>query len=104
MPRVWIKQTALLFTLVYFFSIGLVMVRAEGHALRHEEHASHAKRHASFICAWMCAGSTFVHTPEQILHRRAIVSAENPIAETEAPPRLQPLSADTIRPPPSLRS
>ncbi|TAK03505.1 MAG: hypothetical protein EPO39_11950 [Candidatus Manganitrophaceae bacterium] len=104
MSRVWIKQTAVLFTLVYLFSTGLIMVRAEGHALSHEEHEDHAKRHASFICAWMCAASTFVHTPEQTLDQRSTPYFENPIAKPEVPPRPQPLSADTIRPPPFLLS
>ncbi|TAK08200.1 MAG: hypothetical protein EPO39_04870 [Candidatus Manganitrophaceae bacterium] len=100
----WIKKTALLFTLVYLFSTGLIMVRAEGHAFRHEEPTDHAKRHASFVCSWMCAASVFVHTPEQALDRRSIPSSEGPITRPEAPARTQFLSAETIRPPPFLRS
>jgi hypothetical protein len=91
--------------LVYLFSTGLIMVRAEGHALRHEEHSEdHAKQHASFICTWMCAASTFVHSPEQTFGRQSIPSFEYSIARPEEPPRSQPLSADTIRPPPFLFS
>lgn len=101
MSRVWIKRTALLFTLVYLFSTGLIMVRAEGHALSHEEHAEeHAKQHASFICTWMCAASTFVHTSGQTLDGQSTPSFESPIAKPEVPPRPQPLSTGTIRPPP----
>ncbi|WDT81900.1 MAG: hypothetical protein MPW14_09365 [Candidatus Manganitrophus sp.] len=101
----WIKQTALLFTLVYLFSTGLIMVRAEGHALSHEEHAEdHAKQHASFICTWMCAASTFVHTSEQTLDGQSTPSFVSPIAKPEAPPRPQPLSTGTIRPPPFIHS
>ncbi|WDT70835.1 MAG: hypothetical protein MPW17_19125 [Candidatus Manganitrophus sp.] len=87
----WIKQTALLFTLVYLFSTGLIMVRAEGHALSHEEHAEdHAKQHASFICTWMCAASTFVHTSEQTLDGQSTPSFVSPIAKPEAPPGRNP--------------
>jgi len=101
----WIKQTAVLFTLVYLFSTGLIMVRAEGHALSHEEHAAdHAKQHASFICTWMCAASSFVHTLGQTLDGRSTPSFENPIAKPEFLPRPQPLSTGTIRPPPFFLS
>ncbi|WDT73500.1 MAG: hypothetical protein MPW17_23050 (plasmid) [Candidatus Manganitrophus sp.] len=87
----WIKQTALLFTLVYLFSTGLIMVRAEGHALSHEEHTEdHAEQHASFICTWMCAASTFVHTPGQTLDGQSTPSFESPIAKLEAPPGRNP--------------
>lgn len=99
--RTWIKQTALLFTLVYLFSTGLIMVRAEGHALSHEEHSQdHAKQHASFICTWMCAASTFVHSPKQTLEGESTPTFETPIARAETPPRPQPLTTGTIRPPP----
>ncbi len=104
MSRVRLKQIALLFTLVYLLSTGLIIVRVEGHALSHEEHENHAKRHASFVCAWMCAASAFVAAPEQAFDRPFIPSSENPIAGSEAPSRRGLLSADTIRPPPFLHA
>jgi len=96
------KQTALLFTVVYLFSTGSIMIRSEEHALHHEEHAGHAKRHASFICAWMCAASAFVHTSAQTLDRQSAPLSKNPIADTEALLRMRPVSSETIRPPPSF--
>ena len=105
MSRVWIKQTALLFTLVYLISTGLIMVRAEGHALSHEEHTEdHAKQHASFICTWMCAASSFSHTPEQAFDRKSTLSCEQPITRMAVFSGIQLLCADVIRPPPFLHA
>ncbi|MBI3805416.1 MAG: hypothetical protein HY282_16840 [Nitrospirae bacterium] len=98
--RVWTKQTALFFVLIYLFSTGLITVRAEGHLLSHGEHAGHAKRHASFLCSWICAASAFVPTAEQALDHRSIPTAEDRTVESEEPLRPHSFFAYTIRPPP----
>ncbi|NKE73507.1 hypothetical protein [Candidatus Manganitrophus noduliformans] len=100
----WIKRTTVLFTLVYLFSTGFIMVRAEGHALDHEAHENHAKQHASFICTWMCAASSFSHTPEQAFDRKSTLSCEQPITRMAVFSGIQLLCADVIRPPPFLHA
>lgn len=100
MNKPWIKQIAILFTLVYLFLTGMIMVRTEGHALSHEEHSNHVKQHSSLICSWMCVASTYVHSPEQTLDWRSNPSPDLLIVVQEAPPRPQPFFTDTIRPPP----
>jgi len=72
-----IKQTALLLTLVYFFLSSYMMIGVERHVLGHEHHAHHAAQHSSFICAWMCSASTFVHSTDQDLDQSSRFSFES---------------------------
>lgn len=62
-----IKKTALLLVLVYLFLSGFVMIGAAEHAAEHGHGAKHTTQHASFICTWMCAASSFVHQADQNL-------------------------------------
>ncbi|VAX28199.1 hypothetical protein MNBD_NITROSPIRAE01-2354 [hydrothermal vent metagenome] len=52
------RKIALSILMVYMSLSGLMMVRAGGHALVHQQSPDHAAQHASFVCTWMCAAST----------------------------------------------
>ena len=96
-----IRQTALLVTLVYLFLSSSVIIGAERHALKHQHNTDHAAQHASFICTWMCASSSFVHTSDPVLNQTAQPSVENLAVYNER--FLNPLSIFSfrIRPPPN---
>ena len=74
-----IKQTACLIILVYLFLSGAMLVEVGNHAATHEHGANHAKQHASFVCSWMCAAPTHVHSAEPSLNL-----SFNPFFETLA--------------------
>jgi len=59
-----IKQTAIILTLVYFALSSMVMIQAGEHAAVHEHGTNHAKHHTSFICNWMCAASSVIHSSD----------------------------------------
>ncbi|MEK7306637.1 MAG: hypothetical protein AAB014_03270, partial [Nitrospirota bacterium] len=60
-----IKQISILITLIYLFLSGFIMIGVGGHAAEHGHSADHATQHASFVCTWMCAASSFVHSADQ---------------------------------------
>src|SRR5437867_9247027 len=62
MRKIQIKQAALLLSLVYLFLSSHMMIGEGRHALENVHHASHAARHSSLICAWMCTASTSIHS------------------------------------------
>lgn len=65
MRKVKDKKTALLLALIYTFLLGFMMIGVGGHAAEHGHSADHATQHASFVCTWMCAVSSFVHSADQ---------------------------------------
>ncbi len=104
MRKSHIQQTALALTLVYLFLSGFMTVGAGGHAATHEHGADHAAQHASFICDWMCAASSFVHSSDTHLTSAVHPSFEKLTIYTE--PDRGNLSAFFfyIRPPPTALS
>lgn len=98
------QKTALVVLLVYLLLTSLIMVRAERHALKHEHHGSHAAQHASFICTWMCAASTFVHTDNQKQREVGHLSFEHLVFYTEGLFTNLLIFSFHIRPPPALLS
>lgn len=95
------QKTALVVLLVYLLLTSLIMVRAERHALKHEHHGSHAAQHASFICTWMCAASTFVHSADQKVSQRLHPSFENLTLSIEFSLKDLSIFSFYIRPPPN---
>jgi hypothetical protein len=59
-----IKQTAIFVTLVYFALSSMVLFQAGEHAAVHKHGTNHAKHHTSFICNWMCAASSAIHSAD----------------------------------------
>jgi hypothetical protein len=100
MRKSHIQQTALALTLVYLFLSAFMTVGAGGHAATHEHGGNHAAQHASFICNWMCAASSFVHSADPHLRSGVHPSFEKLTVYTE--PFISNLSAFSfyIRPPP----
>jgi hypothetical protein len=96
-----IRQFALLLALVYLFSSGWMTLRTEGHILNHEAAHHHGAQHASFVCAWMCAASTFVHSPDQRLSPSFHLSFEAPALSEERFHHAFSVFSFHIRPPPS---
>ena len=80
MRKVKDKKTALLLALIYTFLLGFMMIGIGGHAAEHGHSADHATQHASFVCTWMCAVSSFVHSADQISCQRLNSSFESSIA------------------------
>jgi hypothetical protein len=64
-----IKQTAQILVLIYLFLSAFMTVGMERHALKHGRNPNHATQHATLMCNWMCAASTFVHSSDQTLNR-----------------------------------
>ena len=95
-----IRRIALLLTLTYFTLSGSVMIQAGGHTVTHEHGTNHAAQHASFVCDWMCAASSFVHSADPHLTEGVRPSSETPTVYSE--PDLGNLSVFSfyIRPPP----
>ena len=100
----YIKKTALLLALVYLSLTGLIMVGTEKHALNHDDHSDHAAQHASFICTWMCASSTYTHTVDQNQTQEIHLAPEDPAFQIERFYFASPLFSYHIRPPPSSLS
>jgi len=94
------KQIALLLALLFLISSGPMMIQGEGHALQHEHHGNHAARHATFVCTWMCAASTFVHSADQRINQTTSLFYEKPAAPVETFLRHLFISSIHIRPPP----
>ncbi len=101
---VYIKKTALLLALVYLSLTGLIMVRMEKHALSHDHESNHAAQHASFICTWMCASSTYAHTADQNQAQDFNPTPDDPAIHIEPFFPASPLFSFHIRPPPSSLS
>ena len=100
LKKTQIKQTALLLALVYFFLSSYMTIGVERHALEHQHHANHAARHASFICAWMCGASTFVHSTDQDLDQSFRLSFASLPGFIERFVRNLTIFSFHIRPPP----
>ncbi|MBI3609581.1 MAG: hypothetical protein HY204_02630 [Nitrospirae bacterium] len=100
MRKTQIKQTALVLTLVYLFLSGFIMVGAGGHAAHHSDSADHAAQHASFICNWMCAASTFVQSANPRLSQRLTLSFENLAGYADGFYGIRSVISFYIRPPP----
>ncbi len=99
-----IRQTACLVLLVYLFLSGFMMVGAGSHAVTHQNGTHHAAQHASFVCAWMCAASSFVHTADPNPSQRFNPTFENlPTCASGLSDNLSILSFH-IRPPPTALS
>lgn len=95
-----IRRIALLLTLAYFALSGSVMIQSGVHAAVHGHSPEHAAAHASFICTWMCAASSFVHSADPHLISGVHPSFEKLTVYTE--PDRSNISALSfyIRPPP----
>jgi len=68
------RQIACLLILVYLFLSGFMIVGSASHAVEHQHGTNHAEQHASFVCTWMCAASSFIHTDHPRPH-----SSLNPV-------------------------
>lgn len=73
------KKTLLGLTLIYLLLSVSMTISVEKHLSEHGRHSHHAAQHASLICAWMCAASTFVHSADQTLSHRSKISIEKPV-------------------------
>ena len=95
-----IRRIALLLTLAYFALSGSVMIQSGVHAAVHDHSPKHAAAHASFVCTWMCAASSFVHSADPHLAEGVHPSFENLTVYSE--PDRSNISAFSfyIRPPP----
>jgi hypothetical protein len=94
------KRIALLLALIYLSLTGLMMVRIEKHALHHDHQTNHSAQHASFICNWMCASSTYTHTADQNQVEDFNPTPEGPAIRVEPFFPASPLFSFHIRPPP----
>lgn len=97
-----IKQISILITLTYLFLSGFIMISVGGHAAEHGHSADHATQHASFVCTWMCAASSFVHSADQISCQRLNSSFESSLVYTERVSSNTSIFAFYVRPPPNL--
>ncbi len=95
-----IKHTAQVLVLTYLFLSAFMTVGMERHALRHGRNASHAAQHATLMCNWMCAASTFVHASDQNLNSGFIPSTARLSLFTEQLFHNITVLPYTARPPP----
>ncbi|MBI3811351.1 MAG: hypothetical protein HY283_03990 [Nitrospirae bacterium] len=100
MRKSQIRRTALLIMLVYLFLSGFMMTGMGEHVAEHGHDTHHTAQHASFVCNWMCASSSFVHTSDHVLDQTAQPALETLAVHHEH--FLNPLSIFSfrIRPPP----
>lgn len=96
-----IRHIVLILSLIYLFLSAFTVIGAEKHALDHERRANHAAQHASFICTWMCAASTFVHSADQKVSQRLHPSFENLTLSIEFSLKDLSIFSFYIRPPPN---
>jgi len=68
------KQTAQLLVLIYLVASAFMTVGIERHALKHGRNPNHAAQHATLMCNWMCAASTFVNASDQQLNNGFVPS------------------------------
>lgn len=99
-----VKQTAQFLALIYLFLSAFMPIAMERHVLMHGRNPNHAAQHATFICTWMCAASSFVHTSDQKLNRHFIPSIARQIILIDQIFHDISVLPDTIRPPPSFFS
>lgn len=90
------KRTAFLLLFVHLTLTGYMTIGIGGHLLKHGQATNHAMQHTSFVCAWMCTASSFVHTVVPQLDQIFYPFFELPVFNKE---RYKALSAL----PPSIR-
>lgn len=44
----------------------------EKHAVQHGRFPHDAREHASFVCTWMCAATTYVHSVDQAIRQQFV--------------------------------
>ncbi len=81
-----------------------MVMQMEGHAMRHDRASDHSVQHANFICAWMCAASTHVHSSDLTQRQGFIPIVEAAGFYTENFFSNKPILALSIRPPPFILS
>jgi hypothetical protein len=79
-----IKQIAIFVTLVYFALSSMVLFQAGEHAAVHNHGTNHAKHHTSFICNWMCAASSAIHSADFNVNQDVHPSFEKLPIQTES--------------------
>jgi hypothetical protein len=97
-----IKTTALLLTLIYLWLSGSIMIGAENHAVRHAHSANHSAQHSSFVCTWMCASSSFVHSSDHSLSRTPLPAEPNAAGIAQRPFDNRSVFNFRTRPPPAV--
>jgi len=94
------QKTARAVLFVYFLLTGLTAAGMEGHAAEHARHGNHGAQHAGFLCLWMCASSTFVHTADPQPTQRFSPSFSHRVPYAEPSPRNVFVFSFYARPPP----
>jgi hypothetical protein len=81
-----------------------MMIEAGEHTLGHGHTANHAAQHASFICTWMCAASTFADSGDYSLGQSLHPPFEKPTVAIERFLSHLSIFSFRIRPPPASLS
>jgi hypothetical protein len=97
-----IKRTALLVTLVYFALSILVMFQAGKSSAMHRHGTNHAGHHNSFICSWMCAASSGIHSADLDVTQEFHAFSENLPIRNESYFSNLSVYHEFIRPPPTF--
>lgn len=95
-----IRLTARLIIVVYLFLSVAITTPVPCHTEEHHHSSGHAAQHLSFICTWMCAAATFIHSADPDLCQTFSPSPGNAVVSAGTSWSRPPVTSFHIRPPP----